>query len=120
MLPVSNETRLLRQAQNLIQGDSSFELIFFAKVPALGFATYFVNSTKSTVKSKIFKDVPKRVYEDADEVSIENEFIKLSFTEDTGHLTSMTDKSSKTTTVLSQGFYWYNGSLGEDATLDGI
>lgn len=116
MLPVSNETRLLRQAQNLIQGDSSFELIFFAKVPALGFATYFVNSTKSTVKSKIFKDVPKRVYEDADEVSIENEFIKLSFTEDTGHLTSMTDKSSKTTTVLSQGFYWYNGSLGEDAS----
>lgn len=115
-LPVSNETRQLRQAQNLKQSDSSFELVFFAKVPALGFSTYFVNSTKSTVKNKIFKDVPKRVYADADEVSIENEFIKLSFSEDTGHLTTMTDKSSKTTTVLSQEFYWYNGSVGTDAS----
>ena len=114
MLPISNATKQLRQDQNQKQSESSFELVFFAKVPALGVATYFVNSTKtkSKLKGKFFKTVPKHVNEDSGEVSIENDFLKLSFSGDTGHLTSMTDLSSRITVALSQGFYWYNGSLG--------
>ena len=114
MLPISNATKQLRQDQNQKQSESSFELAFFAKVPALGVATYFVNSTKSKskLKSKFFKPVPKHVNEDSGEVSIENDFLKLSFSGDTGHLTSMTDLSSRITVALSQEFYWYNGSLG--------
>ncbi|KAL9966329.1 hypothetical protein ACROYT_G024383 [Oculina patagonica] len=114
VLPISNATKQLRQNQNQKQSHSSYELVFTAKVPALGFATYFVNSTKSAsrLEKKFFRPVPKHAYKDSDELSIENEFIKLSFSQDAGQLTSMTDLTSKTTTVLNQAFYWYNGSRG--------
>lgn len=60
-----------------------------------------MNFIKLIVKSKIFKDVFKCVYEDVDEVFIENEFIKLLFMEDIGCLMSMIDKSFKIIIVLS-------------------
>ena len=113
ILPISDATKQLRKDQNQ-QSSSSFEIIFNAKVPALGFATYFINSTKSFSLKDLFPSSPKKVYDDADEMSIENEFIKLSFSSDTGHLTSMTDKSSKVTTALNQAFYWYNASIGNE------
>ena len=118
VLPISNATKELRQNQNQKQSHSSYELVFTAKVPALGFATYFVNTTKSPsrLQKKFFRPVPEHAYKDSDELSIENEFIKLSFSQDTGHLTSMTDLSSKTTVALSQAFYWYNGSMGNDSS----
>ena len=118
VLPISNETKKLRLNQNQKQSHSSYELVFTAKVPALGFATYFINSTKamSRLQKKFFRPVPKHAFKDSDELSIENEFIRLSFSQDTGHLTSMTDLSSKITTALSQGFYWYNGSMGNDSS----
>lgn len=120
LLPISNATKELRQDQNQKQSHSSFELVFLAKVPALGFATYFVNSTKakpsSTLKKKFLRPVPKYAYTDSGEVSIENEFVKLTFSQDTGHLTSMTDLTSKVVIALSQAFYWYNGSMGNDSS----
>lgn len=116
VLPISNATKQLRKDQNQNQSQSSFELLFNAKVPALGFATFFVNSTKSRSKlqKKFFRPAPEHAFKDSSEVSIENEFIKLSFSQDTGHLTSMTDLSSKITTAVNQAFYWYNGSIIEE------
>ena len=114
ILPISDATKQLRKDQNQKESTSSFEIVFNAKVPALGLATYFVNSTKSSRLKDLFRVHPNRVYEDSDEISIENEFIKLSFSSDTGHLTSMTDKSSKLTTALNQAFYWYNASIGNE------
>lgn len=118
VLPISDATKQLRKDQDQKQSNSSFELLFMAKVPALGFATYFVNSTKSPspLQKKFARPVPKHAFKDSDEVSIENEFVKLTFSQDTGHLTSMTDLSSKVTTALSQAFYWYNGSMGNDSS----
>lgn len=112
ILPISDATKQLRKDQNQTQSSSSFEIIFKAKVPALGFATYFINSTKSCRLKELFRAPPKKDYEDSDEISIENEFLKLSFSSDTGHLTSMTDKGSKVITAMNQEFYWYNASVG--------
>lgn len=119
VLPISDATKQLRKNQNQKQSNSSFELVFMAKVPALGFATYFVNSTKTKPSSwvkKFFRATPKHTDRHSGEVSIENEFVKLTFAQDTGHLTSMTDLTSKVVTALSQTFYWYNGSMGNDST----
>ena len=120
VLPISDATKQLRKDQNQKESHSSFELVFMAKVPALGFATYFVNLTKakssSTLKKKFFRHAPKHANTDSGEVSIENEFVKLAFSQDTGHLTSMTDLTSKVVTALNQEFYWYNGSMGNDSS----
>lgn len=119
VLPISDATKQLRKNQNQKQSNSSFELVFMAKVPALGFATYFVNSTKTKPSSwvkKFFRATPKHTDRHSGEVSIENEFVKLTFAQDTGHLTSMTDLTSKVVTALSQTFYWYNGSMGNDSS----
>ena len=111
ILPISDATKQLRKIQKQAS-TSSFEIIFNVKIPALGFATYFVNSTTSSRLKDLFRAPEKKFYADADEMSIENEFIKLSFTSDTGDLVSMTDKSSKVTTAVKQAFYWYNASIG--------
>ena len=115
VLPISDATKQLRKNQNQKQSNSCFELVFMTKVPALGFATYFVNSAKAKSSSrlkKFFWTAPKHTDTDSGEVSIENEFVKLTFSQDTGHLTSMTDLTSKVVTALSQAFYWYNGNMG--------
>ena len=113
VLPISNATKELRQNQNQKQSHSSYELVFTAKVPALGFATYFINTTKSpSTLQTFFHPAPKYANKDTNEASIENEFIKVSFSQDMGHLISITDLRSKITTVVSQAFYWYRGSIG--------
>ena len=113
VLPISEATKQLRGNQNQKQSHSSYELVFTAKVPALGFATYFINSTRERLQRNILRPGPKHAYKDTDELSIENEFIKLSFSQETGHLISITDLNSKITTTITQAFYWYKGSVGD-------
>ena len=111
-LPISDATKQLRKDQDQ-QSSSSFEIVFNAKVPALGFATYFIKLNKSPRLKELSK-APSKIYKDSNDMFIENEFVKLRFASDTGHLTNMTDKSSKTTIALNQAFYWYTSSVGND------
>ncbi|XP_068670671.1 lysosomal alpha-mannosidase-like isoform X1 [Montipora foliosa] len=110
ILPISDATKQVQKEQNQGQSVSSFEIVFNAELPALGFATYFINSTKSSRLKELFREPPKKLRKDSEEVSIENEYIQLTFSSDSGLLTSMTDKSSKVTSKLTQNFYWYRGS----------
>ena len=109
ILPISDATKQLQKAQNQGQSTSSFEIIFNAELPPLGFVTYFINSTKSSPLKKLARAPAKKFHKVSEEMSIENEFIKLSFS--AGHLTSMIDKITEQTTVLNQAFYWYNASV---------
>lgn len=114
VLPISDETIAVRKQQNLSDNNSKYELVFQVKIPALGFATYFVNLTKS--KSKNFK-AHKTQVEDVlafkdEPVVIQNDFVKLEFSKDTGLLSSMTDLESKLTSTVNQQFLWYNASIG--------
>ena len=112
ILPISDATKQLQKEQNQGQSTSSFEILFNAELPPLGFATYFVNSSKSSRLKKLSRPPPKKFNKDSEEISIENEFVQLSFS--SGHLTSMTDKTTAQTIVLNQAFYWYNASVDHD------
>ena len=113
ILPISDATIQLHKNQNQ-SSTSSFEIVFNAKIPALGFATYFLNSLELSATNELHLDPPIKAYGDAEEKSIENEFIKLSFAHGTDHLTSMTDKTSNVTTALKQAFYRYKPSIGDE------
>ena len=114
VLPISHATKQLQKDQDQSQSLSAFEIVFNAKVSALGFATYFIKSTDSSPLKTSFRFLPKKASGNSQEISIENEFIKLSFSSDTGQLTSMTDKSSKLTTAMKQAFYWYQASIDSE------
>ena len=115
ILPISDATKQVQILQNQKQSRSTFEIMFEAHVPALGFATYFINSTQHRSHlDKLFGSPPKKAPKKSEDISIENEHITLTFSSDTGLLTSMTDKSSKVTTKLTQAFYWYNASEDHD------
>ncbi|EDO37584.1 predicted protein [Nematostella vectensis] len=107
LLPISQETMTLRRMQKLSASNSKYELIFKVKLPPLGFASYFVNTSKTSSKmyGKSFAVDPSTV--------IQNEFIKLEFSRDTGRLTSMTDLVSEVTTQVDQQFLWYNASVDQ-------
>ena len=114
VLPISAETKSVRKQQKLINSNSNYELVFPVQIPALGFATYFVNLTKSKSKnSKAYKTQEENVWSLKDEpLVIQNEFVKMEFSKDTGLLSSMTDLESKLTSTVNQQFLWYNASVG--------
>ncbi len=60
---------------------------FVAKVPALGYATYFINEQSPEVKH----DTGRLSIDDR---SMENEYLRLEFDSHTGYLTSVYDKAS--------------------------
>ena len=110
VLPISPETSRLWHGR----GSSKYEIAFLAKVPALGFSTYFIN--KSSYWKKLFYYGSKRADSHTNEVSIENDFMKLRFSLDSGRLTSITDFTSDLTIALNQAFYWYEASIGNSVS----
>ena len=112
VLPTSEQTKTLRKEQKQEKSSSSYELVFTAKVPPLGFATYFVNVTKASrrLRYRTHKSYSPEL-KDSD-VTIENEYLRVVFSTDTGHVISMTNLASKESISLDQQFFWYNGSSG--------
>ncbi|KAK3702899.1 hypothetical protein QZH41_014169, partial [Actinostola sp. cb2023] len=106
MLPISKETKEVRVLQNLSKSTSSYELVYQATLPALGFASYFVDIDKSK-----HPRLPMSTLS-VETVVVANEFVKLEFSKQSGLLTSMTDLQSKISTSVSQQFFWYNASVG--------
>lgn len=110
VLAISNETKNVRKLQDLSKSTSNYELVFQVKLPALGFASYFVNVSKKKTVARKTKIVKPKLKDET--LSIANKFLQLDFSKDTGLLTKMTDLQSKVSTVVSQTFLWYNASVG--------
>jgi lysosomal alpha-mannosidase len=114
-------------AQLLPNDDGAhFTLVFPVVVPAVGYATYFVDLTNQAVAappttSKSTVEVFDRrqpftgAAPAAGNVSIENGNLRLTFDVTTNLLASVRDLKTNQTLPLRQNFHYYNGSAGNNA-----
>uniref|UniRef100_A0A3B1J9Z3 Alpha-mannosidase n=1 Tax=Astyanax mexicanus TaxID=7994 RepID=A0A3B1J9Z3_ASTMX len=102
VIPVSKATQNLRRGR----GYAKNELVFQVQAPPLGFSTYSI----ILLGRAGAPDEPKR----AAPVSMQNKYLKATFDPTTGLLSGLTNLETQQSIQLSQNFYWYNASNGND------
>ena len=108
VVSISAETQKLRTPH---QGHAAYELNFEVNAPALGFSTYFMTKTSSKKAKRKTVRVQSRKVRDT-ESFIENGYLRLDFSPETGRLTKMQNFVLNLTLEVDQQFFWYNGSQG--------
>ncbi|CAO2610985.1 Lysosomal alpha-mannosidase [Lemmus lemmus] len=97
-----------------------WELLFSASVPALGFSIYAVD------KVSFYNPQPHRLQAISRKhrsharsyvLAIENEYIRATFDSSTGLLMKIENMEQKLSLPVSQGFFWYNASTGDDKSV---
>ncbi|XP_068177714.1 lysosomal alpha-mannosidase isoform X2 [Antennarius striatus] len=102
VVPVSAATQNVRRSR----GFAVNELVFEVQAPPLGFTTYSVS---------LLRDGPlpaSRLLRTP--TAIQNKFLRVTFDPDTGLLSSLSNLETKQTIKLTQNFYWYNASNGNN------
>ncbi|KAM6972243.1 LOW QUALITY PROTEIN: lysosomal alpha-mannosidase [Aplochiton taeniatus] len=106
VVPVSKATMEVRRDR----GYAVNELLFQVQAPPLGYSTYSVSLLHSGPPvAPTLKRIPK---------AIENKFLKVTFDPETGLLSSLSNLETKQTIKLTQNFYWYNASDGNNSESD--
>ncbi|KYO34592.1 lysosomal alpha-mannosidase [Alligator mississippiensis] len=103
IIPVSNFTRQLRRDR----GNARLELIFPAVAPALGYATFAV--TRLAGERQLG---PQEIH--ARPLEIHNEHVRVLFDPVTGLLQEIQNLDKGITLPVTQGFFWYNASIGNE------
>ncbi|XP_074544747.1 lysosomal alpha-mannosidase [Halichoeres trimaculatus] len=103
VVPVSAATRDVRRNR----GFAVNELVFQVQAPPLGFTTYSV---------ALLQDGPPPAPTQQDApTAIQNKFLQVTFDPDTGLLSSLSNLETKQSIKLTQNFYWYNASDGNNS-----
>uniref|UniRef100_A0A8C6KLS3 Alpha-mannosidase n=1 Tax=Nothobranchius furzeri TaxID=105023 RepID=A0A8C6KLS3_NOTFU len=89
VFPVSRSTQDVRRNRGFARN----ELVFQVQAPPLGFSTYFRGAPPV----------------------IQNKYLQVTFDPDTGLLSGLSNLETKQTIKLTQNFYWYNSSRGNNA-----
>ncbi|XP_013367688.1 PREDICTED: lysosomal alpha-mannosidase isoform X1 [Chinchilla lanigera] len=88
------------------------ELLFPALVPALGFSIYSVSQVSvQSPKARRLHSRPQKPRSPV--LSIKNEHLRATFHPDTGFLRTIEVLDRKLTLPVSQAFFWYNASTGD-------
>ncbi|XP_041033071.1 lysosomal alpha-mannosidase isoform X1 [Carcharodon carcharias] len=104
VVAVSNFTKKLRKDR----GYAVNELVFPARVAALGFSTYSVSrKSDSSVFSRLFKSVRRKKG-----LTIENKYIRVLFDVDTGLMSGIENLQKNLSLPVTQSFHWYSASTG--------
>nr|XP_046229733.1 lysosomal alpha-mannosidase [Scatophagus argus] len=103
VVPVSTATWALRRNR----GSAVRELVFQVQAPPLGFTHYTVSLLQD-------EHPPPRV-EHRPPTAIQNKFLRVTFDPDTGLLSSLSNLETKQTIKLTQNFFWYNASDGNNS-----
>ncbi|XP_039626448.1 lysosomal alpha-mannosidase [Polypterus senegalus] len=111
VVPVSNFTRDLRRDR----GYAVNELLFQVSIPALGFSTYSVSRTSKINNVPVRK--PEKHNGHAAPLSIKNEFYKVTFDPLTGFLSEIQNLENMMTLPVTQSFYWYRASEGNEESI---
>lgn len=104
---------------NVVMLPSSFgkkdqwELLFSASVPALGFSIYTVDKVAVHNKAQVVSR-KHRSHARSQVLAIENEYIRATFDSSTGLLMKIENLEQKLSLPVSQGFFWYNASIGDE------
>uniref|UniRef100_A0AAY5JWD1 Lysosomal alpha-mannosidase n=1 Tax=Esox lucius TaxID=8010 RepID=A0AAY5JWD1_ESOLU len=107
VVPVSQATVVVRRDR----GYAVNELLFQVRAPPMGYSTYSVSLLqKGPPPASPFPRAPK---------DIQNKvrawrFLKVTFDPETGLLSSLSNLETQQTVRLSQNFYWYNASDGNN------
>ncbi|XP_061626669.1 lysosomal alpha-mannosidase isoform X1 [Phyllopteryx taeniolatus] len=103
VVPVSQTTRDMRRNR----GFAVNELLFQAWAPPLGFRTYSVS---------LLQDGPPPAFTHyRTPKSIWNKYLRVTFDPETGLLSSLENMETKQSISLTQNFYWYNASDGNNS-----
>ncbi|EDV26091.1 uncharacterized protein TRIADDRAFT_63890 [Trichoplax adhaerens] len=105
------------KSQMQYPGQAPYTLVFEATLPALGYSEFYVK----TIKSPSFyssAELAKTIKFDLSnkDIVMENKYLKLTFSNATGRLKSITTKIGKQSKTMDvdQDFLWYNASKGND------
>uniref|UniRef100_A0A665VZF2 Alpha-mannosidase n=1 Tax=Echeneis naucrates TaxID=173247 RepID=A0A665VZF2_ECHNA len=102
VVPVSAATRGVRRNR----GFAVNELVFQVQAPPLGYSTYSV--------SLLQNGPPPASMKPRHPAAIQNEYLRVTFDPDTGLLSSLANLETKQSIKLTQNFYWYNASDGNN------
>ncbi|XP_055014640.1 LOW QUALITY PROTEIN: lysosomal alpha-mannosidase [Boleophthalmus pectinirostris] len=119
--PVSDSTRDLRRGR----GFAVNELVFEVQAPPLGFSSYTVSQSqdRTGIKTGLNRNQTRaetraKTGLNQGPVQIENKFVRATFDPDTGLLSGLMNLETKQKIDLTQNFYWYNGSDGNNSDSD--
>ncbi|XP_064609244.1 lysosomal alpha-mannosidase-like [Liolophura sinensis] len=108
LLPVSARTMSIPERKS----KATLELVFSVTIPALGFASYFVQMT-GDVPDQNLSEFRELDITGADTV-LKNKHISLTF-DDAGHLSAMENLDSQVSVELKQEFAYYTGFIGNNS-----
>ncbi|KAF7652581.1 hypothetical protein LDENG_00095180 [Lucifuga dentata] len=103
VFPVSRATQQVRRGR----GFALNELVFQVRAPPLGFSSYSVSLLQS--------GTPPASTQERTPTSIQNQYLRVTFDPDTGLLSSLSNLETKQIIKLTQNFYWYNSSDGNNS-----
>ncbi|AWP05172.1 putative lysosomal alpha-mannosidase [Scophthalmus maximus] len=107
VVPVSRATREVRKNR----GFAINELVFQVQAPPLGFSTYSVSLLQDGPP-------PAAATKHRAPTAIQNKFLRVTFDPDTGLLSSLSNLETGQSISLTQNFYWYNASDGNNSESD--
>ncbi|XP_051940570.1 lysosomal alpha-mannosidase [Hippocampus zosterae] len=103
VIPISGSTRDVRRNR----GFAVNELLFRVRAPPLGFSTYSVSLLQDGPPlASTSYHVPKSIW---------NKYLRVTFDPTTGLLSRLDNLETKQSISLTQNFYWYNASDGNNA-----
>ncbi|CAJ1052920.1 lysosomal alpha-mannosidase [Xyrichtys novacula] len=103
VVPVSSTTSRVRKGR----GYAVNELVFQVLVPPLGFTTYSVSLLKDGPPPASTKHYAP--------TAIQNKFLQVTFDPSTGLLSGLSNLETGQSIKLTQNFYWYNASDGNNS-----
>ncbi|XP_072039300.1 lysosomal alpha-mannosidase-like [Amphiura filiformis] len=117
IMDVTTATKNVRRDR----GKAMKELVFTAQVPALGFSTYMIATQSNKVMQKLKPHIhsqpsPAETPSADADPTISNEHYQVIFDGTTGLLKSITELGSNTNLQVSQSYYWYNSSTGNNVS----
>nr|QHC34068.1 lysosomal alpha-mannosidase [Platynereis dumerilii] len=107
MISVTDRTKSIPERSN---SKANAELYFEALLPALGFSTFFVESTSDTPSEKLAEE--EKITE---RFSMENEHLAVHFDGESGLLSGITMKKENKEVSVGQNFYYYEGHPGNNS-----
>nr|XP_060620901.1 lysosomal alpha-mannosidase [Anolis sagrei ordinatus] len=110
VIPVSSFTRAVRRDR----GDAVNELVFQASAPPLGYRTYSVSRLpgRGSARARTLKRLHDHPGTEHLSWAIENQHLRVVFDSRTGLLKEIENLDKNISLPLSQNFFWYNASSG--------
>ena len=119
IVEIKNETKMIPERNG---SQANYEMVFYSKLPALGFAMYLIEQYNKTSKSpsKLATLTKRFQLPKAQDITIQNEYLKLAF-DNKGNLkqiSSLEESTLNLTAQLNHNFCYYKSKVGDNKSGD--